>query len=179
MRYGVIFVVVLLVMCIGQEESSELESGEEQIPAETLPPVPDDALKDMIHMYFEALNQRDATFLEKVTHPFYTAEVQPLLDYVSDNNISFEITSASMLMKENSFRREMMKTMTEEEFAQQIGRRGVSYELELVIAKQDKSYPYCFLFIEVGETEDGWKVLNPSIFQMVLEEYLEILESEE
>lgn len=188
MRYKVIsavLLIALIALCIGQEKPPEEEPEEEpevtveEILPETLPPVPDDVLKGIIRAYFDALNQRDLNTLQELTHPYYAADAPLLMQFVSKNNISLELTSVSMLMKENSFKRDMLKTMTEEEFAQKVGVRGVSYELELILRKQDTSFPDCFLFIELGETEDGWKILDPAMFQIVLEEYLEILELEE
>lgn len=180
MKYKAILIVLLVAMCIGQKEpvSEEIEEVEEP-PPETLPPVPDDEIKDMVHAYFDALNQNDLTTLEELTHPFYVKDAQPFLEYISENNITFELTSISLLMKEEEFRSEMTKNLSDEEFAQQVGIRGVSYELELTLRKQGKSYPGCILFVEVGETEDGWKILDPSILQLVIESYLEVIESEE
>jgi hypothetical protein len=174
-------VVLLIAMCIGQEEpSEEIEDiTETTIPPSTPPPVPDSLIKDIIQNYFDALNQRNLYTLEELTHPYYVADASLLLEFVLKNNISFEIVSKSILMEEEEYESEMLKTMSEEEFAQKVGKRGLSYDLELVIVKLGKSYPECFLFIEVGETEDGWKVLDPSMLQLVLESYLEVIESSE
>ncbi|MBU7030132.1 MAG: hypothetical protein HXS48_24580 [Theionarchaea archaeon] len=180
MKYKAIFIVLLMAMCIGQKgPEEEVEEVEKTLPPDVLPPVPDDAIRDMIRTYFNALNQNDLTTLEGLTHPFYVKDVQPFLEYIGGNNISLELTSISLLMKEEEFRTEMTKNLSDEEFAQLVGIRGVSYELELTMTKQGISFPGCVLFVEVGETEDGWKVLDPSILHLVIESYLEVMESEE
>ena len=175
MKYKVVFVVLLLTMCIGQDKQPE---SEEELLPETLPPIPDGEIKELIQTYFDALNKGDISTLQKLIHPFYAGDIPPFLDYIRRNDISFELNSTSILMKEKEFR-ETMKSLSDVEFAQQVGRRGVSYEVELTITKEGNAYPYCFLFVEMGDTEDGWKVLDPSMFQLVVEEYLEIMESEE
>lgn len=181
MRYRVILMVLLVAMCIGQEKQSEEieEADEPLIPTSTPPPIPDSLIKDIIQNYFDAMNQRDLNTLEDLTHPFYVADAAVLMDFVRKNNISFESLSLSILMDEEEYRNEMLGTMSELEFAEKVGKRGLSYELELVIVKLGKSYPDCFLFIEVGETGDGWKILDPLMLQLVLESYLEVIESEE
>ncbi len=181
MRYRVILVVLLIAMCIGQEKQSEEieEVDETSIPPSTPPPIPDSLIKDIIQNYFDALNQRDLNTLEELTHPFYVSDAAALMDFVRKNSISFESISLSILMREEEYKSEMLGTMSELEFAEKVGKRGLSYELELVIVKLGKSYPDCFLFIEVGETEDGWKILDPLMLQLVLESYLEVIESGE
>jgi len=181
MRYKVIFavfVILLMAMCMGQKEVSEQQEVEEESPPpDTKPPIPDDVIKELIYAYFDALNQRNLSTLTELTHPLYVLDVQPFLEYVSENNISFELVSISLLMEEEEYR-EMMKNLSDAEFAQKVGKRGVSYELVLIMTKQDKSYSDCPLFIELGETDDGWKVLDPAILHMVIESYLEVVESE-
>lgn len=173
--------VLLIAMCIGQEEpSKEVEDiVKPSAPPSTPPPIPDGLIKDIIQHYFDALNQRDLKTLEELTHPYYVADASVLLEFVQKNNISFESISKSILMKEEEYKNEMLATMSEEEFAKKVGKRGLSYGLELVIVKLGKSYPDCYLFIEVGETEDGWKVLDPLMLQLVLESYLEVIEAGE
>ncbi|MBU7017937.1 MAG: hypothetical protein HXS44_10540 [Theionarchaea archaeon] len=181
MRYRVILVVLLIAMCIGQEEPSE-ESGEgveTSLPPSTPPPIPDGLIKSIIQSYFDALNQRDLDTLEELTHPYYVADAAVLMDFVLKNNISFKSISPSILMEDEEYRSEMLGTMSELEFAEKVGKRGLSYDIELIIVKLGKSYPDCYLFIEIGETEDGWKVLDPEMLQLVLESYLEVIESGE
>ena len=173
--------VLLIAMCIGQEKPPDEieEANETSAPPSTPPPIPDSLIKDIIQNYFDALNQRDLITLEELTHPFYVADAAVLMDFVWKNNISFESISLSILMGEEDYKSEMLGSMSELEFAEKVGKRGLSYELELVIVKLGKSYPDCFLFIEVGETEGGWKILDPLMLQLVLESYLEVIESGE
>jgi hypothetical protein len=187
MRYGVILVVLLVIMCIGQEEAPELaqEPNEGQLsgepPEEELSeeePIPDDLIRSMIVMYFEALNQRNLATLESLTHPFYAEDVQPLLEYIDLNDLSFEIVAVSFVVDEEDFR-ELTQNLSDEEFAQQVGRRGLSYELELIVTQGDKIYEEFFLFMEVGETDEGWKVLDPYLLQLVIEAGLEVIQSQE
>ena len=175
MRYGVIFVVFLMALCVGQEEVPE------QLPEQTQPPekpvIPDELIQDIIKDYFEALNLRDLDTLKSLTHPYYLDDVQPFVEYVKENNITFAITSVSLLMDQDEFR-EMTKNMSDEEFAQQVGKRGISYEIELSITQKDETYEEFFLFVELGETDDGWKILDPYLLQLLIESELEVFQEE-
>jgi hypothetical protein len=187
MRYGVILVVLLVIMCIGQEEAPELvqEPNEDQLSGEPSEeelseeePIPDDLIQSMIVAYFEALNQRNLATLESLTHPFYADDVQSLSEYIDQNDLSFEIVSVSFVIDEEDFR-EMTRNLSDEEFAHQVGKRGLSYELELIVTQKDRSYEEFFLFLEFGETDEGWKVLDPYLLQLVIEAGLEVMQSQE
>lgn len=72
-----------------------------------------------------------------------------------------------------------MSNLSDEEFAQQVGERGLSYEIQLTVTKGDKTYEEFIVFVYVGETADGWKVLDPSLLQILIETELEIMELED
>lgn len=181
MRYRAVFVILLVTMCIGQEPqqevAEEVESpAYEELPEEE-PPPPDELIQGLIQAYFDALNQRSTDQVTALTHPYYASDVSVLMDFVTQNNISFTVTSFSSLMDEEEFR-EMMKSLSDAEFAQQVGKRGFSYEVVLTVTKGDAVYEEFVIFMEVGETEEGWKVLDPYTLQAIIEAELEVKESE-
>lgn len=175
MRYSVIFIVLLMTLCIGQKEVPDQVPEETQLPEK--PPIPDELIQDIVRAYFEALNQRDLDTLKSLTHPYYIEDVQPFIEYVKEENITFAIVSVSLLMDQDEFR-EMTKNMSDEEFAQQVGKRGISYEIELSITQKGETYEEFFLFVELGETDDGWKVLDPYLLQLLIESELEVFQEE-
>lgn len=175
MRYSVILIVLLMTLCIGQKEVPDQVPEETQPPEKT--PIPDELIQDIVRAYFEALNQRDLGTLKSLTHLYYIEDVQPFLEYVKEENITFAIVSVSLLMDQDEFR-EMTKNMSDEEFAQQVGKRGISYEIELNITQKDETYEEFFLFVELGETDDGWKVLDPYLLQLLIESELEVFQEE-
>lgn len=175
-------VILLVTMCIGQEEMAEEVEVYEESPPETEPPreevepIPEDLIQDVVEAYFEALNQRDLTTLKSLTHPFYGEYVEPFLEFVSEKDITFEIVSISQLADPDEFE-VLMKNLSDEQFAQQVGKRGLSYEIELRVIKAGESYEGFIVFVYVGEVEEGWKVLDPETLQLVIEAELEVIES--
>lgn len=159
MRYAVIFLVLLTAACMGQESEQ---------PQEVQP-----APEEIIDSYFEGLNQRNLSELEDLTHSYFAEDAELLLDYVKNQNLTFEIVEISLLMKEEEFR-EMTKGLSDADFAEQIGKRGRSYEVIVTIITPDASYEEIFLFVELGETDDGWKVIEPSVLQLLIETSLEV-----
>ena len=181
MKYVVLCIVVFLFsLCVSQEGVEEEEPVISVTPVVTEEPVmiPDEALEGMITRYFAALNQQDLTTLESLTHPYYGDEVKPFLDYVIENGLTFEIISLSFLMDEVEFRK-MTEILSDEEFKEQVGARGVSYEVELRVTANNEIYEGFYLFIELGETETGWTILDPALLQLVIEGTLEVFQSEE
>ncbi|MGC1120611.1 MAG: hypothetical protein WBA22_05915 [Candidatus Methanofastidiosia archaeon] len=163
MRYAVVFLVLLTAACVGQQS---------EVPQETqLTP------EEIIDLYFESLNQRDLAQLEDLTHPYFVKDAEELLDFVTNQKLTFEITEASLLMEEEEFR-EMTKGLSDEDFAEQIGKIGISYEVIVTITTPDTSYQEIFLFIELGETEEGWKVIEPNVLQLLIETSLEVAQTE-
>ncbi len=181
MRYKIIFLILLVTMCIGQEEAPKVAEVEEKpLPEEVEPEpevVPHEVIQDMIVSYFGALNQRDLDTVQSLTHPYYASDAKSFLDYVSQNNITFKVDSISQIMDQSEFR-EMMKNLSDTEFFQQVGKRGLSYDVELTVTKAGKSYKAFFVFVYVGELEDGWKVLDPELLQILIETELEVMEAE-
>jgi hypothetical protein len=177
MRHSIIFIILLMALCIGQEKVPEEQVQEELLPEET-PSIPDDLIKNMILSYFEALNQRNLNTLKSLTHPYYAADVQPFLEYVSENSMTFGVVTVSFLMDEDEFR-EMTKNLSDAEFSEQIGKRGLSYEVEMSVTTHDATYEEFFLFVYVGETDSGWKVIDPYLLQLLIESELEVLQLEE
>jgi hypothetical protein len=181
MKYVAICIVVFVFsLCVSQPEPIEDKPEISVTPVVTAEPtvVPDDVLDELIRRYFNALNQRDLTTLQSLTHPFYSSDVNPFLDYVVEHNLSFDIVSLSFLMDEIEFR-EMTEVLSDEEFKEQVGLRGVSYEIELYVTKGTEVFEGFYLFVELGETEDGWKILDPGLLQLVIEGTLEVFQSEE
>jgi hypothetical protein len=164
MRYAVIFLVLLTAACMGQQ-SEQIQERQQPTPEE------------IISSYFGNLNQRDLAGLEDLTHPFFVNDVEELLDYVTNQKLAFEITETSPLMEEEEFR-EMTKGLSDEEFAKQIGKRGISYEIIVTITTPDTSYDDIYLFIELGETDEGWKVVEPNVLQLLIETSLEVAQTE-
>jgi len=178
MKWKAIFLVLLFAMCIGQEEAPEEEQVTEgPLPTEE-PPIPDNLIQGMVATYFEALNNRNMDTLQSLTHPFYGRDVPSLLTFVSQNNLVFVVKFVSRLMETHEYR-EIMSNLSDEEFAQQVGERGLSYEIQLTVTKGDKTYEEFIVFVYVGETADGWKVLDPSLLQILIETELEIMELED
>ena len=180
MRYRIIVLILLVTMCIGQKEvPEETEVYEETLPppTEEPPPVPENLIQDLIEAYFEALNKKDLNALNSLTHPFYSDYVKPFLEFVRKNDLTFEIVSVSQLADPDEFR-ELMKNLSEEQFAQQVGKRGLSYEVELRVIKAGKTYEGFFVFVYVGEVDGTWNVLDPETLHLVIEAELEIIESE-
>lgn len=181
MKYVALCAVVFLFsLCVSQEVVEEKKPVISVTPVITEEPaiIPDEALRDMISRYFIALNQRDLTTLESLTHPYYRNDVKPFLDYIIENGLTFEIVSLSFLMDEVEFRK-MTEILSDEEFEEQVGFRGVSYEVELRVTSHNEIYEGFFLFIELGETETVWTVLDPALLQLVIEGTLEVFQSEE
>jgi len=181
MKYVVLCIVVFLFsLCVSQEEVKEEEPVISVTPVVTEEPelIPDEALKGAITRYFTALNLRDLTTLESLTHPYYRDEVKPFLNYVIENGLTFEIVSLSFLMDEEEFRK-MTEILSDEEFKEQVGTRGVSYEVELRVTANNEIYEGFYLFVELGETETGWTILDPALLQLVIEGTLEVFQSEE
>ncbi len=180
MRYRILVVILLVTMCIGQEEApEEIEVHEETPPPPTEgpPPIPENLIQDVIEAYFDALNERDLNTLNSLTHPFYSDYVKPFLDFVSQNDLTFEIVSVSQLADPDEFR-ELMKNLSEEQFAQQVGKRGLSYEVELRVIKGGKTYEGFVIFVYIGEVDETWNVLDPETLHLVIEAELEVIESE-
>ncbi|MBU7024580.1 MAG: hypothetical protein HXS40_10485 [Theionarchaea archaeon] len=163
MRYAVIFLVLLTAACMGQQSE---QPQEKQLTPE-----------EIISLYFDNLNQRDSAGLEDLTHPFFVKDTEELLDFVTNQKLTFEITETSPLMEEEEFR-EMTKGLSDEEFAEQVGKRGISYEVIVTITTPDTSYKDIYLFIELGETDEGWKVVEPSVLQLLIETSLEVAQTE-
>ncbi len=178
MKWKAIFLVLLVAMCIGQEETPEEEQVTEEPLPTAEPPIPDNLIQGMVATYFEALNNRNMDTLQSLTHPFYSKDVPSLLTFVSQNNLVFVVNSVSRLMETQEYR-EIMSNLSDEEFAQQVGERGLSYEIQLTVTKGDKTYEEFIVFVYVGETADGWKVLDPSLLQILIETELEIMELED
>ncbi|MBU7042376.1 MAG: hypothetical protein HXS47_02200 [Theionarchaea archaeon] len=177
MKYTAICIVVLLFsLCVSQEETVKESQDVSVTPLVTGPPIPHEVLKDIITDYFQALNQRDMSTVTSLTHPYYIQDVGPFLDYVIDNNLLFDIVSISFLMDEEEFR-EMTEILSDEEFQEQVGSRGVSYEVELHVTMDAEVYEGFYLFIELGETESGWYILDPALLQLVIEGTLEVYQS--
>ncbi len=180
MKLRLILLALLVALCIGQEKP--VEKVQEQTQEVTAEPEEDQQLTDsavqtLVESYFAALNQRDLSTLTSLTHPYYVEELLPFLEFVSQNDISFTIKSVSRLMDENEFR-ELEKGLSDEEFTQQIGKRGLSYEVVLAVTKGGTTYEDFTIFVEVGETEQGWKVLRPYVLQVLIETELEVRDSE-
>lgn len=184
MKLKLVLLILLVTLCIGQEKPAEKvqEQVQEETPEVTVEPEEDQQLIDssvrtLLESYFDALNQRDLTVMTSLTHPYYTEEILPFLEFVRENDISFTIKSFSLLMDENEFR-ESEKGFSDEKFAQQVGKRGLSYEVVLTVAKGGTIYDDFIIFVEVGETEQEWKVLEPYILQVLIETELEVRDSE-
>ena len=182
MRYKIIFLILLVTMCIGQEEAPPVEEVEEiLLPEEEVEPepevIPHEVIQDMIVSYFGALNQRDLDTVQSLTHPYYASDAKSFFDYVSQNNITFKVESISQIMDQSEFR-EMMGNLSDIEFIQQVGKRGLSYDVELTVTKAGKSYKGFFVFVYVGELEDGWKVIDPELLHILIETELEVKEAE-
>jgi hypothetical protein len=163
MRYAAIFLVLLTAACMSQQPE---QPQERQLTPE-----------EIITLYFESLNQKDLVGLEDLTHPFFVKDAEELLDFVTNQKLTFEITETSPLMDEEEFR-EMTKGLSDEEFAEQIGKRGISYEVIVTITTPDTTYKDIYLFIELGETEGGWKVVEPNVLQLLIETSLEVAQTE-
>ncbi len=174
-----ILVILLVALCINQAEPEEVQKEieeEEQSPPPEDRQLLDSTNKTAIEAYFSALNQRDFNSLQSLTHPYYAQDVQPLLDFVIQNDLSFTVNSVDPLMDEEGFRGEM-SYLSDEEFSNQVGKRGLSYEVVLTVTKGDVSYEDFIVFVYIGETEEGWKVLDPYMLQLLIEAELEVKES--
>ncbi|MBU7013807.1 MAG: hypothetical protein HXS52_07150 [Theionarchaea archaeon] len=162
MRYAAIFLILLTAACIGQE------SEQPQVMATP---------EEIITSYVEGLNQRNLAEIEDLTHPYFVNDAEQLLDFVTNEKLRFEIAGISLVMEEEEFR-EMTKGLSDAEFAEQIGKRGRSYEVIVTVTTSDTSYEEILLFIELGETEEGWKVIEPNVLQLLIETSLEVAQAE-
>jgi hypothetical protein len=178
MRYGVILVVLLFALCLNQGEDAGTPSETPSLPPESSQPIPHSIIQDMIRDYFSALNNRDLGELKSLTHPYYESDIPLLLDYVKDEKITFTVVSISFLMDADGFR-EMTANLSDEDFTEQVGKRGLSYELILKVTKGEKTYEDFVIFVEVGETETGWKIIDPELLQLLIESEIEVMEAEE
>lgn len=140
-----------------------------------LQPVPDDQIKNMIMTYFEALNQRDFDTVMSLTHPSYALDVPSLLAYIRENSLSFDIISCSLFMDQDEFRK-TIEHLYEEDVVQPVFKRGLSYNLQLGFAKADQLSHRFLFYMDVAETEDGWKVLDPLALQAAIGIELKIKE---
>ncbi|MGD2250679.1 MAG: hypothetical protein PVF58_19965 [Candidatus Methanofastidiosia archaeon] len=178
MRYGIILVVLLFALCLNQAEDAETPLETPALPSEGSQTIPHSVIKDTIRDYLSALNNRDVGELKSLTHPYYESDIPLLLDYVKEEKITFTVVSISFLMDADGFR-EMTTNLSDEDFAEQVGKRGLSYELILKVTKGEKTYEDFVIFVEVGETETGWKIVDPELLQLLIESELEVLELEE
>lgn len=180
MRYGVIFVVLLFALCVNQVEVPPERTPAEThaVPPEGSQPIPDSTIKNMIRDYFSALNNRDLEKLESLTHPYYKTAIPLLLEYVKNEEITFTVVSVSFLMDADGFR-EMTANLSDEEFTEQVGKRGISYEVELEVSKKEETYQDFIVFVEIGETDNGWKLVDPELLQLLIESEIEVRELEE
>ena len=137
-------------------------------------PVLDDQIKNMIMTYFEALDQKDFDTVMSLTHPSYALDVPSLLAYIRENSISFNIVSCSLFMDQDEFRK-TIEHLYEEDVVQPVFERGLSYNVQLVFEKDQHSHRFLF-YMDVAETEDGWKVLDPLALQAAIGIELKIKE---